>query len=144
MWDCQREYSNTGRNANILKQWYRKYKARGDRVKLHDRIARIQAVFRGTKTREFVKKKMNVLCRFQAAFRGLRGRRQWRVICRAVLTIQRHFKGNHLFRKPILVNGNRLFRQPTSEFDIWGITAHEEAKKKALAKKSSNTLQNTT
>merc|ERR1719258_271299 len=78
MWDCQREYSNTGRNANILKQWYRKYKARGDRVKLHDRIARIQAVFRGTKTREFVKKKMNVLCRFQAAFRGLRGRRQWR------------------------------------------------------------------
>jgi len=101
MWDCQRVYGNQGKNANILKGWYRKYKARLDKIKIDANISRLQAVFQGRKARRFTTKKMAVLCCFQASFRGLRGRRRYDVLVNAASTIQRFFRGHYQGRQPL-------------------------------------------
>merc|ERR1719253_1093988 len=72
MWDCQKVYGNQGKNANIIKQWYRKYASRLAKEDLERRIAWVQAVYRGIKTRNRVHEMIDVLTRFQAGFRGLR------------------------------------------------------------------------
>lgn len=94
MWDCQKIYGDTGKNANILKSWYRKYKSRLDKISTNLRIAYMQAVCRGIKTRNFVKKKMNVLIMFQGAFRGLRSRRRSILLQQSALKIQQEYRAH--------------------------------------------------
>mmetsp|Transcript_109430 Transcript_109430/g.172525 ORF Transcript_109430/g.172525 Transcript_109430/m.172525 type:complete len:1919 (-) Transcript_109430:123-5879(-) len=76
MWDVLKVYGNNGRNASILKSWYRKYRAKEDRKKLENLVAHVQGAWRGLKTRLFYRRKIMVLSKFQAAFRGRRSRRQ--------------------------------------------------------------------
>lgn len=101
MWDCQKIYGNNGRNAEVLRAWYRRWKAKQDREKLEMRVAHTQAAFRGIAARNLFRAKMRAMTRFQAAFRGLRGRRHIRVLAAAIITIQRFYRGHLYGRRPM-------------------------------------------
>mmetsp|Transcript_133457 Transcript_133457/g.231981 ORF Transcript_133457/g.231981 Transcript_133457/m.231981 type:complete len:1798 (+) Transcript_133457:140-5533(+) len=93
MWDCQKIYGNNGRNAGILKSWYRKYKARLDRDKLERQVAHVQAVFHGRQTRKWYARKVGSLTNFQAAYRGILGRRHIGKLTKAIIDCQRLWRG---------------------------------------------------
>eukprot|EP00927_Polykrikos_kofoidii_P034373 TRINITY_DN29173_c0_g1_i1.p1 TRINITY_DN29173_c0_g1~~TRINITY_DN29173_c0_g1_i1.p1 ORF type:complete len:1809 (-),score=307.62 TRINITY_DN29173_c0_g1_i1:171-5597(-) len=101
MWDCQRIHGNNGRNAAILKSWYRKWKAREDRLKLEARMAKLQAIYAGYEMRKFFSAQMRTCRRFQSAFRGLIGRRRAKVLKTAAITIQRFYRGRLFGRLPM-------------------------------------------
>mmetsp|Transcript_74642 Transcript_74642/g.140730 ORF Transcript_74642/g.140730 Transcript_74642/m.140730 type:complete len:1923 (-) Transcript_74642:183-5951(-) len=101
MWDCQKIYGNNGRNAEVLRAWYRRWKAKQDREKLEMRVSHTQAAFRGNAARTLFRAKMKAMTRFQAAFRGLRGRRHIRVLAAAIITIQRFYRGHLYGRRPM-------------------------------------------
>lgn len=101
MWDCQQIYGSNGRNSEILKSWYRKWKAKRDREKLEMRVAHTQAAFRGNQARNLFRAKINAMKGFQASFRGLRGRRHMAVLTSAVVCIQRYYKGHLYGRRPM-------------------------------------------
>jgi len=100
MWDVREVHGNNGKNAAILKSWYRKFKARKDRDLLEQRITRNQALWRGLTTRKEFNAQMRSCSRFQSAFRGLRGRRRHLVLKAAALSIQRLFRGYFYGRRP--------------------------------------------
>lgn len=100
MWDVREVHGNNGKNAAILKSWYRKFKARKDRDLLERRITRNQALWRGLTTRKEFNAQMRSCSRFQSAFRGLRGRRRHLVLKAAALSIQRLFRGYFYGRRP--------------------------------------------
>jgi len=101
MWDCQKVHGNNGRNAAILKSWYRKFKAREDKVKLEEKCAKLQGVFEGYLERKEFSAKMKTTTKFQASFRGLLGRRKHAVLYEASNTIQRFYRGHLYGRRPI-------------------------------------------
>lgn len=101
MWDVQRLHGSNGENAQLLKNWYRKYKAKQDRAKLEFRVTRLQSIWRGILVRKEFRAMMRNTTRFQASFKGLLGRRRHMVIVNAALTVQRLYRG-HLFGRRVM------------------------------------------
>eukprot|EP00928_Gymnodinium_smaydae_P070344 TRINITY_DN54196_c0_g1_i1.p1 TRINITY_DN54196_c0_g1~~TRINITY_DN54196_c0_g1_i1.p1 ORF type:complete len:1836 (-),score=531.89 TRINITY_DN54196_c0_g1_i1:66-5468(-) len=101
MWDCKKLHGSNGRNAAIMKAWYRKYKAKKDREILGQRMARVQAAYLGFLERKEFRWQIETCTRFQSAFRGLQGRRVANVVNQAVRTIQRYYRGHLYGRRPV-------------------------------------------
>jgi hypothetical protein len=100
MWDCQKEHGGFKQNAAILKSWYRKFRAKGDREIVEDRFSKVEATFLGHVVRKDFAEKMAVTTRFQASFRGLRWRRKLDRLRKATIVIQRYYRGLHWARNP--------------------------------------------
>jgi hypothetical protein len=101
MWDCKQMYGDDGKNRVTLQAWYRKFRAKQDRVKLEYRVTRCQAAARGNSARKFVREMIDGITCFQSHFRGLRGRRHMAVLSTAASTIQRMYRGHLMGRKPM-------------------------------------------
>jgi hypothetical protein len=101
MWDCQKVHGSNGRNAAILKSWYRKFKAKEDRSVLEIRIGKVQSTYLGHVIRNEFHAQMSTGTRFQSAFRGILCRRKKAALARAVQTIQRYYRGHLYGRRPI-------------------------------------------
>jgi hypothetical protein len=101
MWDVQKIHGNNGRNAALLKSWYRKHAAKKEKEKLEIRITRIQSIWRGVLTRMEFRRMMNTTTRFQAAFRRLLGGRRDAVLRAATITIQAAYRGHLYGRRPM-------------------------------------------
>mmetsp|Transcript_35478 Transcript_35478/g.93630 ORF Transcript_35478/g.93630 Transcript_35478/m.93630 type:complete len:1833 (-) Transcript_35478:32-5530(-) len=93
MWDVLKTHGSNGKNAAILKSWYRKYRAREDKALLIKRLSKIQGYWRGYTTRKEYRLMLKNLTGFQAAFRGIRTRRRAATLLKAALTIQRFLRG---------------------------------------------------
>merc|ERR1719399_2539558 len=101
MWDAKKMYGDDGRNRVVLQGWYRKFRAKLDRIKLEWRVTRCQAIVRGHVARKFVREMLDGITKFQSHFRGLRGRRHMQVLTTAASTIQRMYRGHLMGRKPL-------------------------------------------
>lgn len=101
MWDVQKLHGNNGRNAAILKSWYRKHAAKKNKEKLEYRITRIQSIWRGCLTRKEFREMMRTTTRFQATFRGLLHMRRHQVLVQATVTIQSAYRGHLYGRRPM-------------------------------------------
>jgi len=101
MWDCQKVHGKNGRNAGILKSWYRKFRAKADRAALEERVTRVQAFFRGRQIRKLFREQRDSATGFQSSFRGIRCRRHLFVLKTAAICIQRHYRGHVDGRKPV-------------------------------------------
>lgn len=103
MWDVQKVHGSNGKNCEILKSWYRKYKAKEEKKRCLLLLAKVQARWRGVMTRKMVKIMLRDLTRFQAAFRGQLGRRKVRKLRDALAKIQRVWRG--------WIRGRRVLQQ---------------------------------
>lgn len=101
MWDVQKVHGNNGKNAALLKSWFRKYKAKDDKAKLIYRVGRIQSIFRGMLVRKEFKEMLRNLTRFQASFRGILARRRHMVLLSATQIIQNTYRGRLYGRLPM-------------------------------------------
>jgi len=101
MWDTQKIHGANGKNAAILKSWYRKFKAKQDKAQLEERISRVQARWRGFTTRKEFFLMLRNTSRFQACFRGLMSRRRHLVLFHAIQCIQKTYRGRLYGRRPV-------------------------------------------
>lgn len=101
MWDCQKQYGAHGRNAAILKGWYRKWKAREDRRKLEHSITRVQARWRSCMHQMEYAAKRRSARKIQALYRGRLSRKRSAIFLAATKTIQRTYRGHLYGRRPV-------------------------------------------
>mmetsp|Transcript_33036 Transcript_33036/g.77241 ORF Transcript_33036/g.77241 Transcript_33036/m.77241 type:complete len:1793 (+) Transcript_33036:44-5422(+) len=130
MLECRRVHGKNGKNANLLRSWYRKFKAAKDRLQLVHRVCRAQACARGMMVRKLFRDQMYGVTRFQAAFRGLRGRRHIRVIVAAATCIQRNFRGRIYGRKPMR---DMMLKASRIQALARGVAVREQFRKQAQA-----------
>lgn len=103
MWDVQRIHGSSGKNASIIKAWFRKHVAREAKDRVQQSAARFQAIWRGILTRRRTRDLLASTTRFQAAWRAFAGRRKVRRRQAAAVTIQKVIRG--------FLHGRRLIRQ---------------------------------
>jgi hypothetical protein len=101
MWDEKMAYGENGKNKVVLQGWYRKFRAKQDRMKLERRVTRCQAIIRGNAARKLVHEQYHGVTCFQAHFRGLCCRRKLATEKTAAITIQRMYRGRAWGRKPV-------------------------------------------
>eukprot|EP00930_Biecheleria_cincta_P025551 TRINITY_DN1817_c0_g2_i1.p1 TRINITY_DN1817_c0_g2~~TRINITY_DN1817_c0_g2_i1.p1 ORF type:complete len:1803 (+),score=330.13 TRINITY_DN1817_c0_g2_i1:138-5546(+) len=93
MWDVQKIHGSSGKNAGIIKGWFRKHRAREEKAVLELKIARVQAAWRGVLTRMQTKEMLINCTRFQAAWRGIYTRRRVNRQKEAAVVIQKCLRG---------------------------------------------------
>lgn len=93
MWDVQRIHGSSGKNAGIIKAWFRKHRAREKKERVQYSASRIQAIWRGILTRRRTRSKLASTTRFQASWRAFADRRNLEVRWAAIVSIQKVIRG---------------------------------------------------
>lgn len=103
MWDVQRVHGMNGKNAQMIRNWYRRHRASQDRQKMEFMISRVQAVWRGVAARQRLKERMALAIRLQAFYRGrfcrAKLRSRWEASQRIQKVSRGYFYGRRLMRE---------------------------------------------
>eukprot|EP00931_Biecheleriopsis_adriatica_P055456 TRINITY_DN32794_c0_g1_i1.p1 TRINITY_DN32794_c0_g1~~TRINITY_DN32794_c0_g1_i1.p1 ORF type:complete len:1805 (-),score=474.53 TRINITY_DN32794_c0_g1_i1:82-5496(-) len=103
MWDVQKIHGSAGKNAGIIKGWFRKHRAKEEKLDLEQKAAKVQGVWRGILARRQTAEMLNSTTRFQAAWRGIYWRRRCTRRIEAAIIIQKGIRG--------MIWGRRLMRK---------------------------------
>ncbi|CAK9011879.1 unnamed protein product [Durusdinium trenchii] len=103
MWDVQRIHGSSGKNASIIKAWFRKHCAREAREAAFFGARCPMAIWRGILTRRRTRDLLSSTTRFQASWRAFAGRRKIKARLSAAVAIQKVLRG--------FVHGRRLIRR---------------------------------
>lgn len=101
MWDVQKVHGSNGRNAGLIKSWYRHHRAATEHEKLEHRISHVQAVWRGVAGRKHLKELISLAARLQACYRGKLYRRRLKRRFQSALRIQKVWRG-YLYGRRVL------------------------------------------
>ncbi|CAJ1460346.1 unnamed protein product [Effrenium voratum] len=149
MWDVQRIHGSSGKNAGIIKAWFRKHRATEAKDRIQHSAARFQAIWRGILTRRRTRELLASTTRFQASWRAWSCRRRLRIRWDAVVRIQKVIRGFIHGRRPMrlrhksaariqaLVRGifnrqrhqRRLAAAIRIQAHIWGLWGRKQVKK---------------
>mmetsp|Transcript_30389 Transcript_30389/g.48690 ORF Transcript_30389/g.48690 Transcript_30389/m.48690 type:complete len:1768 (-) Transcript_30389:337-5640(-) len=102
MWDVQKVHGTSGKNAGIIKSWFRKHQAKEDKHDLSRTLSKIQGLCRGFLTRRRRRELYVNTTRFQSCWRGTFNRRIQQRRQDAALIIQRGVRG--------MIYGRRFMR----------------------------------
>lgn len=93
MWDVQKVHGTNGKNAAIIKSWFRKHRGREDTQSLELKLSKLQAIVRGVVTRRRRVQLLRFITRIQVAWRGFSQRRKIAKMNTAALLIQKTLRG---------------------------------------------------
>jgi len=101
MWDVRKAKGENGRNQELLKGWFMKFRAQDRKNRLLYSVQRVQAVWAGYKVRCDHYETMRNITRFQAKWKGTLTRRRHAVLVAAGTCIQRNYRGRLYGRRPM-------------------------------------------